>query len=154
MKKLLIGLFAFFMVMGMVSCAKDGAKGDAKEAVKVDPQEVLDKAKAEGANWDEAQWKDAIRDMFKGLTPLFDFMRDMQDQMAEAEKMEDEAQKLAAAAKIMADVQAKQQEFEPLSKIMEEFEGLGEKFPALQKVLDDKAFQEELKKEFNLPEDM
>ena len=146
MKKLFIGMLALCMVMGMVSCSKDGGK--------VDPQEVLNKAKAEGANWDEAQWKDAVRDMFKGLTPLFDYMKDMQAQMEEVEKNGDDAEKLAAAAKIMADAEAKQKEFEPLTKVMEEFEGLGEKFPVLKKVLDDEAFQAELKKEFNLPEDM
>ena len=145
MKKLFIGMLALCMVMGMASCSKDGGK--------VDPQEVLNKAKAEGANWDEAQWKDAVRDMFKGLTPMFDWMRDMQAKMAEAENGSD-AEKLAAAAKVMEEAEAKQKELEPLEKIMEEFEGLAEKYPVLKKVLDDEAFQAELKKEFNIPEDM
>lgn len=145
MKKLVFGLFALCLFMGMVSCSKDGGK--------VDPQQVLDKAKAEGANWDEAQWKDAVRDMFKGLTPFFDWARDLQNQLKEAENGT-EAEQLAAAAKIMADAEAKQKEFEPMQKILEEFEGLAEKYPVLKKVLDDEAFQAEIKKEFNLPDEL
>jgi hypothetical protein len=36
---------------------------------------------------------------------------------------------------------------------MEEFNKIAEQNPVAKKLLDDKAFEEELKKEFNLPED-
>ena len=44
--------------------------------------------------------------------------------------------------------------FEPMTKAMEEFMEIAEKNPTAKKVMDDKAFQEEVKKEFNLPEEM
>ena len=159
MKKLLIGMFAFCLGMGMVSCGNKtgGANGPDSTAnaveEKVDPQEVIAKAKAEGANWDEAQWKAAMKDMMKAVAPVFDYMRDMQKQMVEAEKGDDAA-KAAAVAKIMTESEAKQKEFEPLTKAMEEFEAIMEGTEIGKKVNNDKAFQEELKKEFNLPEDM
>ena len=136
-------MFALCLGLGMISCGE-------KE---VNIQDVLAKAKAEGANWTEAQWKDAFKDMFKGLAPMFDYMRDMEAKMKEAEKGDDAA-KMAAVADIMKESEAKQKEFEPLSKAMEEFEEIIENNPVAKKLSDDKAFQEELKKEFNLPSEM
>ena len=144
MKKLVIAMFVLCMGIGMVSCSKDK---------KVDLQELVAKAKAEGAKWDEAQWKEAIKDLFTGAKPMIDWMKDVETKMKEAEGGEDAA-KLAAAAKLMEDAEAKQKEFEPLTKAMEEFMEIAENNPTAKKVMDDKAFQEEMKKEFNLPEEM
>lgn len=137
-------MFVLCMGIGMVSCSKDK---------KVDLQELVAKAKAEGAKWDEAQWKEAIKDLFTGAKPMIDWMKDVETKMKEAEGGED-AEKLAAAAKLMEEAEAKQKEFEPMTKAMEEFMEIAEKNPTAKKVMDDKAFQEEVKKEFNLPEEM
>lgn len=142
MKKFIIGMFAFCLGLGMVSCNKE-----------VNAQDVLAKVKAEGANWDEAQWKDAFKDMLKAAAPMFNYMKDMEKKMKEAENGDDAA-KIAAAAEIMKDVEAKQKEFEPLSKAFEEFINIAEKNPVAKKLMEDKAFQQEMKKEFNLPEEM
>ena len=88
MKKLVIAMFVLCMGIGMVSCSKDK---------KVDLQELVAKAKAEGAKWDETQWKEAIKDLFTGAKPMIDWMKDVETQMKEAEGGEDAA-KLAAAA--------------------------------------------------------
>ncbi|MBR0489917.1 MAG: hypothetical protein IJJ68_06930 [Prevotella sp.] len=144
MKKLVIAMFVLCMGIGMMSCSKDK---------KVDLQELVAKAKAEGAKWDEAQWKEAIKDLFTGAKPMIDWMKDVETKMKEAEGGEDAA-KLAAAAKLMEEAEAKQKEFEPLTKAMEEFMEIAENNPTAKKVMDDKAFQEEMKKEFNLPEEM
>ena len=100
----------------------------------------------------KAIWK-AIKDLFTGAKPMIDWMKDVETKMKEAEGGEDAA-KLAAAAKIMEEAEAKQKEFEPLTKAMEEFMEIAENNPTAKKVMDDKAFQEEMKKEFNLPEEM
>ena len=144
MKKLVIALCVLCMGIGMMSCSKDKT---------VDLQELVSKAKAEGAKWDEAQWKEAIKDLFTGAKPMIDWMKDVEQKMKEAEGGED-AEKLAAAAKLMEEAEAKQKEFEPMTKAMEEFMEIAEKNPTAKKVMDDKAFQEEMKKEFNLPEEM
>ena len=142
MKKVIIGMFAFCLGLGMVSCNKE-----------VNAQDVVAKAKAEGANWDEAQWKDAFKDMFKAAAPMFDYMKEMEKKMKDAESGDDAA-KIAAAAEIMKEVEAKQKEFEPLSKAFEEFSNIAEKNPVAKKLMEDKAFEQEMKKEFNLPEEM
>ena len=165
MKKLVIGMFALCLTMGMLSCGnkaagnKDGkdsaateAQAEVKEEKTVDVNEVLAKAKAEGANWDEAQWKDAIKDMFRALSPMLEYFKGVEDRMKEADKGTD-AEKAAAVAKIMEEAEAKQKEFEPMEKAMEEFNTIAKQNPIAKKLLDDKAFQEEMKKEFNLPED-
>lgn len=142
MKKFIIGMFALCLGLGMVSCNKE-----------VNAQDVVAKAKAEGANWDEAQWKDAFKDMFKAATPMFEWMKDMETKMKEAESGDDAA-KVAAVADLMKDAEAKQKEFEPLSKAFEEFSAIAEKNPVAKKLMADKAFEEEMKKEFNLPEEL
>ena len=142
MKKLVIALCVLCMGLGVISCSDK----------KVDLQELVSKAKAEGANWDEAQWKDAIKDMFTGIKPMIDWAKEMETKAKELENSDD-ATKMAAMAELMKDVEAKQKEFEPMEKAMEEFNEIAKKNPVAKKLLDDKAFQEEMKKEFNLPED-
>lgn len=142
MKKFIIGMFALCLGLGMVSCNKE-----------VNAQDVVAKAKAEGANWDEAQWKDAFKDMLKAAAPMFNYMKDVEKKMKDAESGDDAA-KIAAAAEIMKEAEAKQKEFEPLSKAFEEFSNIAEKNPVAKKLMEDKAFEQEMKKEFNLPEEM
>lgn len=142
MKKFIIGMFALCLGLGMISCNKE-----------VNAQDVVAKVKAEGANWDEAQWKDAFKDMLKAAAPMFNYMKDVEKKMKDAESGDDAA-KMAAAAEIMKEAEAKQKEFEPLSKAFEEFINIAEKNPVAKKLMEDKAFQQEMKKEFNLPEEM
>jgi hypothetical protein len=142
MKKFIIGMFALCLGLGMVSCNKE-----------VNAQDVVAKAKAEGANWDEAQWKDAFKDMLKAAAPMFNYMKDVEKKMKDAESGDDAA-KMAAVAEIMKEAEAKQKEFEPLSKAFEEFSNIAEKNPVAKKLMEDKAFEQEMKKEFNLPEEM
>jgi hypothetical protein len=89
--------------------------------------------------------------MFTGIKPMIDWAKEMETKAKELENSDD-ATKMAAMAELMKDVEAKQKEFEPMEKAMEEFNEIAEKNPVAKKLLDDKAFQEEMKKEFNLPE--
>lgn len=162
MKKVLFGMFAFCLALGMVSCGNKAAGGDVKDSTAtaaapveetVKMEDVIAKAKAEGANWDEDQWKASFKDAMKAMKPMFDYMRSMQEEMKKAESGDD-ATKAAAVAKILAESEAKQKEFEPLEKQMEEYNAIVDANPIGKKLNNDKAFQEELKKEFNVPEDM
>lgn len=160
MKKLVIGMFAFCLGLGMVSCGNKAGGADGKDSTataveekKVDPQEVLNKAKAEGANWDEAQWKANQKEMMSCVAPMMKDMQAIQKKMEGASNGSDE-EKAAALASGLQELQAKQKEFEPLEKIMEEYNKIVEANPIAKKISEDKAFEEELKKEFDLPEDM
>ncbi len=146
MKKMFFMSLAFCLGLGMMSCgnnAKAGAAADSTAteevkaeapAKKVDINELVAKAKAEGANWDEAQWKAAYEDMFIAMEPMIKMARDMEEK-TKAAKTEDEKMKIA------------------LEKGMNEFEKIVEDNPIAKKVSDDPAFQAEMKKKFNLPED-
>lgn len=153
---------AFCLGLGMMSCgnnAKAGAAADSTAteevkaeapAKKVDVKEVIAKAKAEGANWDEAQWKAAYEDMFIAMEPMIKMARDMEEK-TKAAKTEDEKMKIAL--EMLANMEKVQKEMDPLEKGMNEFEKIVEANPIAKKVSDDPAFQAEMKKKFNLPED-
>ena len=91
MKKMFFISLAFCLGLGMMSCgnnAKAGAAADSTAteevkaeapAKKVDINELVAKAKAEGANWDEAQWKAAYEDMFTAMEPMIKMARDMEE---------------------------------------------------------------------------
>lgn len=153
---------AFCLGLGMMSCgnnAKAGAAADSTAteevkaeapAKKVDINELVAKAKAEGANWDEAQWKAAYEDMFIAMEPMIKMARDMEEK-TKAAKTEDEKMKIAL--EMLANMEKMQKEMDPLEKGMNEFEKIVEANPIAKKVSDDPAFQAEMKKKFNLPED-
>lgn len=162
MKKLFFMSLAFCLGLGMMSCgnnAKAGAAADSTAteevkaeapAKKVDINELVAKAKAEGANWDEAQWKAAYEDMFIAMEPMIKMARDMEEK-TKAAKTEDEKMKIAL--EMLANMEKMKQEMDPLEKGMNEFEKIVEANPIAKKVSDDPAFQAEMKKKFNLPED-
>ena len=162
MKKLFFMSLAFCLGLGMMSCgnnAKAGAAADSTAteevkaeapAKKVDINELVAKAKAEGANWDEAQWKAAYEDMFIAMEPMIKMARDMAEK-TKAAKTEDEKMKIAL--EMLANMEKMQKEMDPLEKGMNEFEKIVEANPIAKKVSDDPAFQAEMKKKFNLPED-
>lgn len=162
MKKLFFMSLAFCLGLGMMSCgnnAKAGAAADSTAteevkaeapAKKVDINELVAKAKAEGANWDEAQWKAAYEDMFIAMEPMIKMARDMEEK-TKAAKTEDEKMKIAL--EMLANMEKMKKEMDPLEKGMNEFEKIVEANPIAKKVSDDPAFQAEMKKKFNLPED-
>ncbi|MBO6217209.1 MAG: hypothetical protein J6N73_06125 [Prevotella sp.] len=162
MKKMFFMSLAFCLGLGMMSCgnnAKAGAAADSTAteevkaeapAKKVDINELVAKAKAEGANWDEAQWKAAYEDMFIAMEPMIKMARDMEEK-TKAAKTEDEKMKIAL--EMLANMEKMKQEMDPLEKGMNEFEKIVEANPIAKKVSDDPAFQAEMKKKFNLPED-
>lgn len=162
MKKLFFMSLAFCLGLGMMSCgnnAKAGAAADSTAteevkaeapAKKVDINELVAKAKAEGANWDEAQWKAAYEDMFIAMEPMIKMARDMEEK-TKAAKTEDEKMKITL--EMLANMEKMQKEMDPLEKGMNEFEKIVEANPIAKKVSDDPAFQAEMKKKFNLPED-
>ena len=164
MKKIIAFSFAICLAFGMSACgnkAQQGAGADstkaevaeaAAPAKKVDVKEVVAKAKAEGANWDEAQWKAAFEDMFTGLDPMFKPIREMNEKM-EAAKTDEEKAKIALELIASAETMKNDPELKGLEEAMGEFNKIVEANPVAKKLTDDPAFQAEMKKKFNLPED-
>lgn len=163
MKKIFAFSFAICLAFGMSSCgnkAQQGAGADstkaevaeaAAPAKKVDVKEVIAKAKAEGANWNEAQWKAAFEDMFTGLDPMFQVFRDMEAKQKSLENASEEEQ-AKAALEMMAKAEKMEKEYKGLEEAMDEFNKIVEANPVAKKLSDDKAFQAEMQKKFNLPD--
>lgn len=153
MKKVLLLFVAFAMSIGFVSCANTGentaAAGDDKAKTenvekKVDINELVAKAKAEGANWSVDEWKAAFKDLFIAAKPLLDFMKDFK------EKLEKDP---AAAAALMEGME-KNNEFDAIDKAMDEFTNAAGATENGKKVMDDEAWAKQMLKELGYPEDI
>lgn len=154
MKKVLFLLVACAMTIGFISCANTGentaAAGDDKANTenveqKVDMNEIIAKAKAEGANWTVDQWKDAFKSMLIAAKPMFDLMKEMK------EKTEANPD---SALSMLADLETKAKEFEPIEKGMSEFEEVAKATENGKKVLDDEAWGKQIMKELGYPDDL
>ena len=152
-KHLLAGIVAVAVAMGMASCkqkseapaAPEQAAAEQVETPKPNAEDIVAKAKAEGANWTIDQWKSATKDMMTAMQPALLKLASM------VEKMEKEPDKVA---EIMADMEGLKKEYEPFEKLMNEFEEAAKATENGKAVMDDEAWGNELKKELGLPDDM
>lgn len=130
MKKLLFGLFALVLCMGLTSCG--GA----------DIKSIAEKAKAEGANWSVDEWKAQFKSVMSAAKPIMEEIKALQ---GEAEGAGEDVSKAAAVAGKMADLMKK---YEGDLKALEEFGEACENSENGKKLMEDKEFEEEMKKEF------
>lgn len=137
MKKVFAGLFIMMMGLFFVACS-GGA----------DLKGIIDKAKAEGANWTEAQWKDAYKDATKALKPMMEEAAAMGKKIQEAMTKGDEN----AAKSIMEDAQKMQEKFKPVEDQMKELETIAKGTEVGKKVFEDEAFAAEVAKELGIDE--
>ena len=160
MKKYFVGLFIMASAICFTSCkneakdapAKDGEKTEVKAdeqaqaaaaEEKVDFAAVVEKAKAEGANWTEDQWKTAIKDATKAMKPMLLEANELQKK---AEAAKDDAE----AAKLLGELMGLQEKYKDVSAQIEEFGKIIEANPIAKKLNDDKDFEAEVKKELGL----
>ncbi|MBR5084720.1 MAG: hypothetical protein IKX33_08975 [Prevotella sp.] len=153
MKKLLFAMFAFALCLGMTSCkeeANKGKEGDNKEvkdekaeaAAAVSLTDLVAKAKEEGASWSVDEWKAQIKNFFTAAKPMVEEIKALQ---TEAENAGEDVSKAAEVAGKMAELLKK---YEGDMASMEEFGNIMEENETAQKIMEDKAFEEEMKKEF------
>lgn len=154
MKKLFL-MITLVMGISLMSCqgnatadaTKTGDSTAVEEQVvekKVDINELLAKAKAEGANWSVDEWKAAFKEVLIALKPMLDFMKDFK------EKLEKDP---AAAAALMEDEQ-KTKELESYEKLMEEFTDAANATDNGKKVFNDEEWAKQTLKELGYPEDV
>lgn len=151
---LVFGL-AFTIAMGMASCKQKSeapaatdeqtATEQVENAQQVSIEEIVAKAKAEGANWSVDQWKSATKDMMTVLKPALLKIASM------VEKMEKDPDKIV---EIMAEMESLKKDYEPYEALMNEFEAAAKATENGKAVMDDEAWGDELKKELGLPDDM
>lgn len=143
------------MSISYMSCkneaGKDAASGEQKSAVEnveqtVDLAALVEKVKAEGANWSIDEWKDAFKQVMTAVKPMLLSMKEMSTKM---EKASD-----ADMAKIASEVEAMQKEFEPMEKAMTEFQEAAAATENGKKVIDDEEWGKQMLKELGIPEDL
>ncbi|MBR5688510.1 MAG: hypothetical protein IKX36_11245 [Prevotella sp.] len=137
MKKVFAGLFIMMMGLFFVACS-GGA----------DLKGLIEKAKAEGANWTEAQWKDAFKEALSATKPMMQEMADLgkkaQDLMAKGD--------LEGVSKLQEEGEKITEKYKDLQAQVEEFGKIAESNEIGKKLSNDKAFQDELLKELGLDE--
>ena len=126
MKKVLVGMLALVMCLGMVSCSKESAAPNLKD--------VVEKAKTEGANWSVDEWKAAMKDVMLAVKPMMLEVQDIMKSMEGAEGEEADGAKVVEAMAKLADIQKKYPDYENL---MNEFEEAAKSTENGKKVIDD-----------------
>jgi hypothetical protein len=155
MKKTLVVMMAFILSMAITSC-KQGPKAEAEgteagteataEGQKV-LNDLVEKAKAEGANWTVDQWKDAFREAMGVMAPIMKELGELTSGLETEKGKEPDAAKLAEVMGKVADLQKK---FQPYEKSMNDFDSIVKLYPNGRAVDEDKDFQNELLKGFGL----
>ena len=159
MKKMFfVAIVALAMGLGMTSCKQNAASGDAAQAEQTeqaeapaDPVEALtalmEKAKAEGANWSEDQWKDNFKQAVIAAKPMFAELSAVTKEMKAAEG--DEAKALELLGK-MGEVVKK---YKGVDSLFTAYGEVAKSFPNGKKVNDDKEWGEKLMKELGIEMD-
>lgn len=132
MKKVVLSLFIMMMGLCFVACSGTGA----------DLKSVVESAQKDGANWTEAQWKDAFKTVMKAAKPM---LKDLGELQKKAEGASEEEQ-----IKLLGEMTEKMKTYEEVNKQFEAFQKAAESTEIGKKLSEDKAFQEELAKDLGL----
>ena len=153
MKKTLVVMMAFVLGLAFTSC-KQGPKApaDAAEAA-ADPAktitELVEKAKAEGANWSVDQWKDAYKTAMAAAAPGLQEMSAIIESAKPKEGEDIDTAKFSAA---MAKMEEFSKKFEPVQKMLSDFDSISRSYPNGKTVAEDKEFEKQLLEEFKVPD--
>ena len=154
MKKLLIGMFALIMGIGLTSC-KQKAEGDAAQPAAEEQvekalslEEIVAKAKTEGADWSVDQWKDAMKQVLVAMKP---FMESMQKLSEKTEGGEPDLNKLKEVAE---DLEKNKAEYDKIEKLMNEMDSIARTTVNGKAVVDDEEWGKSVMKELGFPEDI
>ena len=145
------------MGLGMTSCKQNAASGEAaqaeetEQAAPADPMEALtalmEKVKAEGANWTEDQWKENFKQAVIAAKPMFVELGAITNEMKAAEG--DEAKAMELLGK-MSEVAKK---YKGVDSLFSAYGEVAQSFPNGKKVNDDKEWCEKLMKELGIEMD-
>ncbi len=114
---------------------------------KIDLTEMIEKAKAEGANWNEDQWKDAFREVLSSLVPM------LKDMTALSKKVEGlDGDDTEAMTALMTEATALEEKYKGVEEQIEEFGKIADSFEIGKRLGQDDAFQQELFDELGITE--
>ena len=142
MKKVLVGMLALVMCLGLASCSKESGASLA---------DVVAKAKTDGANWSVDEWKDAYKTAMEAVKPMMLEVSEITKSMQAPEGQEADPAKLAEA---MGKLQELQTKYGDVEKLMDEFEKIAKGTENGKKVSEDEEWLKSVAKELGLPEDL
>ena len=144
MKKVIVGMLALMMCLGLASCGKSSESAP-------NMAEVVEKAKAEGANWSVDEWKEAFKQMMLAAKPM---MVEMSELMKSMEAPEGQDVDPAKITEVMGKLQEVQKKYPDFEKLMNEFDELAKASENGKKVIEDEEWGKSVAKELGLPEDL
>lgn len=106
-------------------------------------EEIVAKARANGAQWTVDEWKLQTKNIFVVMTPFF-------KQIGDFQKMAEENPDNVAAA--LASIAQLEQDMEPYVKLADEFDTLAQATEAGKAVMDDDEWAEQMMRELGIPE--
>ena len=153
MKKTLVVMMAFVLGLAITSCKQGPKVVDAAEAA-ADPAktltELVDKAKAEGANWSVDEWKDAFKTAMACVAPT---MKEVQELTSSLQTKEGEEPDTAKLAEVMTKLGELKVKYDPIENLISQFDSISKSYPNGKAVSDDKEFEKAMMKEVGI-EDM
>lgn len=156
MKKFfVVAIVALAMGLGMTSCKQNAASGEAAQTEQAeaagDPVETLtalmEKAKAEGANWSEDQWKENFKQAVIAAKPMFVELSAITKEMKAAEGNEAKAMELLGKMSQVAE------KYKGIDSLFSAYGEVAQSFPNGKKVNDDKEWGEKLMKDLGIEMD-
>ena len=146
MKNLWIGMLALMMAFCLGSCREKSdqpATGEGTEQVAETPslEDIVAKAKAEGANWTTDDWKTNIKAAMTAIAPMFKKIGEMQKQVG------DDPEKAAAA---LGDLAKLMEEMEPMDKLFDQLDSIAQTSEIGKAVMADTVFQKQVAEELGI----
>lgn len=150
MKKTLVVMMAFVFGMAITSC-KQGSKGADQEAAAADPAktltELVEKSKADGSKWTVDEWKDAFKTAMAAVAPTMKEISAIMESLKPKEGEDIDTTKLAEA---MGKIKAIEEKFTPVQELLNQFDSISKSYPNGKAVSEDKEFEEQCLKEFDI----
>ena len=155
MKKIFVFMFALAMGLSISSCKQKGetapadAQGEAAQTEEVakDPvaalTEILEKAKAEGANWSVDQWKDAFKQALVAAKPMLNQLAEITGSIKEDATPEQITEAMTKAKKL-------EEEYKPIQQLMDQIEEIAKSTENGKAVNDDEEWGKSVMKELGI----
>ena len=145
-------MMAFVLGLAITSC-KQAPKAVDPEAAAADPAqtltELVEKSKAEGANWSVDEWKNAYKTAMAAVAPQMQELGAIMESIKGGPDQEVDTAKVSQAMEKMEELGKK---FQPLQDILTQFDSISRSYPNGKAVAEDKEFEKQMMEEFKIPD--
>lgn len=122
------------------------------DAIEAELAKIVEKARNDGENWTEDEWKTQFKNALSTTKPMFMKFAEIQEVMKHADANDKDDVDLSPFMSLMSDLESHQEQLDRIQKLMEEFGEIADKTENGKKVQEDNNFEEWLVKEMGLEE--